>query len=149
MGPTSLAGMLKISVQEAKAFIAKFLSSFAGVNAFIQKTISEAKKTGEVRTILGRRRVLDFEADENRAARQAVNSVIQGSAADIIKLAMIELDIAIKKNHEGCGDSKLLLQIHDELVYEVKNTSLPQMRTLLKQKMESALPLSVPITTTM
>lgn len=83
-------------------------------------TVKRARRTGEVRTLLNRVRKLPGINNQNsavakRAERQAVNSVIQGSAADLVKLAMIKIDNSIKKNESGIGNSRLLLQIHDEL----------------------------------
>jgi len=79
-----LAGKLKVNVGQAKKFIDQFLGSFPAVHSFLKRTVVEAKKSKEVRTLLQRRRALDFHADTGRAERQAVNSVIQGTAADIV-----------------------------------------------------------------
>eukprot|EP01130_Rhizamoeba_saxonica_P002431 TRINITY_DN12231_c0_g1_i1.p1 TRINITY_DN12231_c0_g1~~TRINITY_DN12231_c0_g1_i1.p1 ORF type:complete len:585 (-),score=113.90 TRINITY_DN12231_c0_g1_i1:15-1595(-) len=147
MGPKTLSGRLKVSVEKAQGFIKSFLGGFPNVDNFIQSTVNSAKRTGEVRTLYGRRRLLNFN-DEHRASRQAVNTVIQGTAADIIKLSMIRLDRAITQNIKECGEARLLLQIHDELVFSVPDKKLYNFIKIINHGMVETVGLCVPTTIT-
>jgi DNA polymerase-1 len=117
------------------------------VDRFINQTIRQAEKMGYVETMMGRRRPLDRINSRNRtekmaAERVAVNSPIQGSAADIVKQAMIGVTRALADKRMA---SRLLLQVHDELIFEVPDGELEQARELVKEKMERAVELSVPL----
>ena len=120
MGVTRLMRDLKITRKTASQFMKDYFQRQPGVQAYIDETTEHARSTGEVRTLLGRRRVLRDISSKNRgvrkaAERMAVNTPIQGSAADLIKLAMIRVWAVLKEAHPG---ARLLLQVHDELLVE-------------------------------
>lgn len=147
MSSFGLAKDLEIAPLEAQNFIDSYFLRYPGVKDFIGKQIKQVRISGYVQTLLGRRRYLPGIGSKNNALmsfaeRQAVNSPIQGSAADLIKLAMVDLYRALK---EKKLQSKLIMQIHDELVFEVINDEAPAMINLLRDKMENVYPLSVPI----
>ena len=149
MGPHSLSGDLKITHAEAKAFIDQYFARYSAVNAFIEKTREDAALEASVSTLLGHRRTITEINSRNgveraKAQRIAVNTVIQGSAADIMKLAMLRIDKALK---EHAPSTKLLLQIHDELVFEVPEGEVEKVRALVKEAMEGAVKLSLPLRT--
>ena len=126
MGAFGLARDLKIPVAEAKEFIEAFFSQFPGVRRFIEETKESARESGEVRTLYGRRRPIPeiqsrLPRDRARGERFAVNSVVQGSAADVIKMAMVDIHRSIR---ERGSEARLLLQIHDELLLEVPEAAL-------------------------
>jgi DNA polymerase-1 len=147
MSAFRLANELKISRKEAQAFFDAYKREFAGVDLFFQNVIAEAEKTGEVRTLLGHRRSLPNIAGRNRVEKQAaeriaMNTPIQGSAADIVKTAMLRVDRALA---EGKFRAKLLLQVHDELLLEVPQDEVAAVQDLLRREMEGAVTLSVPL----
>lgn len=147
MGPHSLSGDLKITHAEAKAFIDQYFVRYSAVNTFIEKTRDDAGINGYVSTLLGHLRTITEINSRNgveraKAQRIAVNTVIQGSAADIMKLAMLRIDKALRANSP---DTKMLLQIHDELVFEVPEGELEKVRSLVKEAMEGAVKLSLPL----
>ncbi|HKL57471.1 MAG TPA: DNA polymerase I, partial [Sphaerochaeta sp.] len=147
MGPHSLSGDLKITHAEAKVFIDQYFARYSAVKAFIEKTREDAGVSGVVSTLLGHRRTITEINSTNRierakAERIAVNTVIQGSAADIMKVAMLRIDKALR---EHSPDTKLLLQIHDELVFEVPEGELEKVHALVKEAMEGAVKLSLPL----
>ncbi len=143
-----LAERLDIPRKEAKDLIDDYFANFPGVKNFMDKSIADARQNGVVRTIAGRIRELpDINSRNatvrNIAERNAINAPIQGTAADIIKIAMI------KVHNELCRrnlNAKLILQVHDELVLEVPENEVPEVSALLKEQMESAYSLSVPLT---
>jgi len=147
MSPFGLAKGLGISVGEARDFIERYFERFRGVQRFIEKTLQEARQQGYVSTIMGRRRYLpDINSpnvEQRRfAERTAINAPVQGSAADIIKKAMIEIDRAFsKKGFKGA----MILQVHDELLFELAEDELEEAREIVVQKMEGAVKLKVPI----
>jgi DNA polymerase-1 len=146
-GAFALGRSLGITQEEAKAFITQYFTRFAGVRAYLDATVQFARREGYVETILGRRRYIPEIKDRNfntRAygERNAQNSPLQGSAADLIKLAMIRIHALIA---ERGLESRMLLQVHDELVFEVPERERDVMRTLVKEQMESVHPLSVPL----
>ena len=147
MSPYGLSEALDISVQEAKEFIENYFHVYPGVKQYIERTIQEAKEKGYVTTLLGRRRYLpDINSSNNRvrefAERTAVNTPIQGSAADLIKIAMINIHRRLK---QAGMQTKMILQVHDELAFEVPKAELQQAEELITREMERALKLSVPI----
>ncbi|MBI3894221.1 MAG: hypothetical protein HY303_22100 [Candidatus Wallbacteria bacterium] len=147
MGAFGLANRLDISQAEAKKFIESYFERLPEVKAFIDSTIAQAHKDGHVKTLLDRRRDLPEINSSNAnlrafAERTAVNTPIQGTAADLIKVAMIRLDAEMRTRKLR---SRLLLQIHDELVCESPPDEVEQMSACLKRVMESALELSVPL----
>ncbi|HEU4697765.1 MAG TPA: DNA polymerase I [Gemmatimonadales bacterium] len=146
-GPFALAAKLGIAQADAKAFIDQYFQRFAGVRAFLDRQVEIAKERGYVETIFGRRRYIPEIRDRNfniRAygERNAQNSPLQGSAADLIKVAMINIHRAIRD--EGLL-SRMLLQVHDELVFEVPEAELARMEPLVRHHMESAAELRVPL----
>ena len=148
MSDFGLAQDLHISRKEAKEYINKYFAKCQGVKAFIDKVVTEAHDNGYVVTKFGRRRDLPEIRSTNfqrrsLAERMAMNTPIQGTAADIIKLAMIRTYKALQ---EAGLKSRMLLQVHDELVLEVPQEELPQVKDLLKQSMEQAAELQVPLT---
>ena len=148
MSDFGLAQDLHISRKEAKEYINKYFAKCQGVKAFIDKVVTEAHDNGYVVTKFGRRRDLPEIRSTNfqrrsLAERMAMNTPIQGTAADIIKLAMIRTYKALQ---EAGLKSRMLLQVHDELVLEVPQEELPQVKDLLKQSMEQATELQVPLT---
>ena len=146
-GPQALSRQLHIEHSEAKEFIAKYFERFQGIRQYLDSMVEFAREHGYVQTLFGRRRYIPELRDRNfniRAfgERTAANSPIQGSAADLIKLAMIHI-------HRLLGDrglrTRMLLQVHDELVFEVPDDELDVAQTLVKQEMEHAAELSVPL----
>ncbi|RKY67035.1 MAG: DNA polymerase I [Candidatus Latescibacterota bacterium] len=147
MGPYGLAEQLGISPQEAKEFIESYFRVYPGVKDYIEQTIRKARETGYVTTLLGRRRYLpDINSSNSRvrefAERTAVNTPIQGTAADLIKIAMINIH---RRLNQAGMQTKMILQVHDELAFEVPKKELHEARELIAQEMEQALKLSVPI----
>jgi DNA polymerase-1 len=147
LGPFGLAGRLEISQTEAREIIARYFERFPKVKQYIHDTIASARQAGYVTTLLGRRRYLPDIASRNQAVRgnaerQAINMPIQGTAADMIKLAMIALDRALT---EQSLRSRMLLQVHDELVLEVPEEERGRVEQLVTKKMRDAMTLSVPI----
>ena len=142
-----LASRLGISQGEAAAFIEAYFAQYPGIDRWMTTVLEEAKSTGQVKTILGRRRPIQGIKNttgrvRNLAERTAINTVIQGSAADLIKMAMINIDKALR----DLGlQSRLILQIHDELVFEVPKAELDQVKALVQRLMNTALDLSVPV----
>ncbi|MFC5704353.1 DNA polymerase I [Cohnella faecalis] len=142
-----LSQNLNITRKEAAAFIEQYFSVFQGVSRFMETIKQQAKQDGYVSTLLDRRRYLpDIRASNfnlrSFAERTAMNSPIQGTAADIIKLAMLRMDEALR---ERGLRSRMLLQVHDELVFEVPEEELELMSKLVPEVMESALKLDVPL----
>ncbi len=146
-GPFALSRQLGISHDEARAFIAEYFARFAGVRAWLDRTVEEARTRGYVETLLGRRRYIPELKEKNpniRAfgERTATNSPLQGSAADLIKVAMVRIHRALRE--AGLG-TRLVLQVHDELVCEVPAAERDNARTLVKREMEGAATLRVPL----
>lgn len=147
IGPYGLASRLEISQTEAKEIIARYFERFPKVQQYIHDTIEKARTDGYVSTLLGRRRYFADIKSKNQtvrqnAERQAINMPIQGTAADMIKLAMVHLDAALQ---EQKLQSSMLIQVHDELVFEIPASEETLIRTLVHEKMCNALPLSVPV----
>ena len=147
MSSFGLANQLNIGRKEAQRFIDRYFRLYSGVKTFMEKIVAQAREDGYVTTLLGRRRPLLEIADKNKnrrefAERMAINTPIQGTAADIIKLAMIRVDEQLQKQ---CLSGRLLLQIHDELVLELPEVELKRTREVVVQAMEQALELAVPL----
>jgi len=147
ISPFGLAARLGITQVEAAAFIDAYFDRYAGVEAFFDRTREEARRLGRVETILGRRRAINGIKNTtgralNLAERTAVNAVIQGSAADLIKRAMIAVDRRIKA--EGLR-ARMLLQIHDELVFEAPDGEIAPLAALVRDEMTRAISFDVPI----
>jgi DNA polymerase I len=144
-GAFSLAKELGVSYGEAKAFIERYFQKYSGVKRFMDNVIAAAEKDPEVRTISGRVRPIPEILSSNRPVkengnRMAINTIIQGSAADIIKVAMIRIH-----EHLRPMASRLILQVHDELVFEYPAAEEEKLLGLVRAEMENALPLKVPL----
>lgn len=142
-----LSNNLGISRKEAKDYIETYFERFPGIKDYMDETVREAKDKGYVETLFKRRRDLPDINSRNFnirsfAERTAINSPIQGSAADILKVAMIALDKALVS---GGYQSRMLLQVHDEIVLEVPNEELQEIKALVKETMERAVDLAVPL----
>lgn len=145
MGAFSLAGDLHISLAAAKEYIAGYLKTYPMVEKYLSDIVEQAKKDGFVTTLLGRRRYIKELSSKKKmevafGERVAMNSPIQGSAADIIKLAMVNVE---RKMREGGYDAKLIMQVHDELIIEANETCAEAVKELLVSEMESAIQLPV------
>lgn len=147
MGPQRLAREIHISISDAKLFIEAYFQTYADVKNYFSQQLEFAKTHGYVETILGRRRpVPDINGKnpmlQSFAERIACNTPLQGSSADLIKVAMINIQKELKeKNYR----TKMLLQVHDELVFEVPQDELKRASEMIKSKMENAIPLDVPL----
>jgi DNA polymerase-1 len=147
MSKYGLSNRLEITVQEAEEFIFNYFATYPNIQDFMRKTISDADKRGYVTTMKGRRRYMPQIHSSNRqlrefAERTSINTPIQGSAADMIKIAMINIHLAMK---EASLKSKMILQVHDELVFEVPLNEVDEMKTMVKDRMENAIELHVPV----
>ncbi len=147
ISPFGLAAQLGIPQAEARAYIERYFARYEGVKAFIEKTLETTRREGKVRTLFGRvRPIPDIESrnpnQRGFAERTAINTPLQGTAADLIKLAMIALD---RKLMERKLKTRMLLQVHDELVFEVPTDEVDQVETLVRTEMESVLKLNVPL----
>jgi len=143
----SLAQQLGIETKEAKQFIADYFAKYAGVRQFIDRTIEEARRDGRVKTLFGRVRPIPDILSKNFnlrsfAERTAVNTPLQGTAADLIKLAMIAIDRELRQRKLR---SQMLLQVHDELVFEAPANEVEILRELVKRAMEQVHTLRVPL----
>lgn len=148
IGAFSLADDIGVSRQEAQAFIDRYLGQFPRVDAYLKQTIASAYENGYVTTLFGRRRYIAELAGKNKmqqkfGERVAMNSPIQGTAADLIKLAMIRVH---RRLREERLDARLILQVHDELLIESNRTCADRAQEILRTEMESAARLSVPLT---
>ncbi|HSD29171.1 MAG TPA: DNA polymerase I [Vicinamibacteria bacterium] len=146
-GSFTLARDIGVSRKEAESFIEAYFARYPKVRAFIESTIAKARETGHVRTLLGRLRRLPDLRSKNfpvraEAERQAMNTPVQGSAADLIKKAMVDLHRELRAR---AMRSRLILQIHDELLLEVPEAETEAARALVKEVMEGALKLDVPL----
>ncbi|WP_456451501.1 DNA polymerase, partial [Hydrogenimonas sp.] len=148
MGSRKLAQTLGISTREAKAIIQNYFASFPTVKAFLQSIEEKAKEQGFVETLLGRRRYFDFEhaTPMQYAAylREAGNTVFQGSTADLIKMAMLKIREIIQNESL---DAAILLQIHDELIFEIAEESAEPLGSRFSEVMERVVALKVPLAT--
>ncbi|MCP4038994.1 MAG: DNA polymerase I, partial [bacterium] len=142
-----LANNLGIATSEAQDIVDAYFARYTGVRRFLDETVKDAKATGFVTTILGRRRYLPDLSSKNRVLRQAaermaVNTVIQGTAADLIKKAMVEVDIALEASDL---EVIVILQVHDELVFEVPKKQIEELSDLVRERMENVFQLRVPL----
>jgi DNA polymerase I len=142
-----LSQNLGIQPGEARQFITAYFEKYSGVRAFIDKTLEEARRDQKVKTLFGRiRPIPDINAKNTNqrgfAERTAVNTPLQGTAADLIKIAMIRIDEALRDRNLK---SRMTLQVHDELVFEVPEEELDVMRSLIREYMEKVHPLAVPL----
>ncbi|HLQ46327.1 MAG TPA: DNA polymerase, partial [Planctomycetaceae bacterium] len=145
--PFGLAESLHIDQVEATMFIDQYFAKYAGVDAYITRTLAEIAQSGFATTILGRRRAISGIRSQrkrqlNLPERTAINTVIQGSAADLIKQAMLRVHDRLRtEKHPG----RLLLQIHDELVFETPAAEVDSLSKLVREEMQSAMQLRVPL----
>ena len=142
-----LSQQLRISAEEARGLMDEYFQQFGGVRDYLQEVVAQARRDGYTQTIMGRRRYLPDLTSDNRqrremAERMALNAPIQGSAADIIKVAMLRVDQALRAQELR---SRMLLQVHDELLFEVAEGELDTLRTLVTGTMCSAFELRVPL----
>ena len=147
MSAFRLASSLRIPRKRADEFIKAYFATYSGVSGFMANICQEAEQRGYVETIMGRRRYLPAINSKNKvekagAERIAVNTPIQGTAADIVKLAMLEVDKALKKQKL---DASILLQVHDELIIEAAESEREKVMSFVKEKMEGVIKLSVPL----
>ena len=142
-----LSQQLRISVEEARGLMDDYFSEFGGVRDYLQSIVAQARLDGYTQTIMGRRRYLPDLTSDNRqrremAERMALNAPIQGSAADVIKVAMLRVHAALP----AAGlRSRMLLQVHDELIFEVAPGELDALTALVKTEMGGAAELRVPL----
>ena len=142
-----LSKQLKIYPKDAKKFIDQYFALYKKVKVYMEETVAQAKEVGYTLTIMNRKRYLPDLKSQNRQVREsaeriAINSPVQGSAADLIKLAMIQLTEQIRKQKLK---SRMILQVHDELVFECPENEEQKMRALIKKEMEEVVPLKVPL----
>ncbi len=142
-----LANNLGIATTEAQAIVDAYFARYMGVRRFLDETMVDAKSSGYVSTLLGRRRYLPDLSSKNRVLRQAaermaVNTVIQGTAADLIKKAMVEVDAALARSDLN---AIMILQVHDELVFEVPKAEVDGLSLLVREQMEGVFQLRVPL----
>ncbi len=147
ISPFGLAQQLGIEQREAKKFIEAYFEKYTGVRAYIDRVLEETRREQKVKTLFGRTRPIPDINSRNAnsrgfAERTAVNTPLQGTAADLIKLAMINIDGELRRR---ALKSRMLLQVHDELLFEVAENELEIMRALVKAKMETVHPLDVPL----
>jgi DNA polymerase-1 len=145
--PFGLSRQLGITQAQARGFIEQYFAAYPGVRRFIDATVARARQEGCVRTLLGRRRPLPDIHSANGprrefAERTAVNTPIQGSQADMIKVAMVRIH---RRLREAGLDARMILQVHDELVFEVSEADLEEVEALVRAEMVQALPLDVPV----
>ena len=147
MSAFRLANQLRISRTEAADFITRYFITYSGVAAFMEVLKQTAAEKGFVETLMGRRRTIRAITSKNQkqraaAERIAINTPIQGSAADIVKSAMLRVERALKQ--QGLS-ARLLLQVHDELILEAPDNEVECVKALLKKEMENVVELAVPL----
>jgi len=147
MGPQRLAHDTGITMEEAQGFIARYFERYPHIKEFIDETVAGAERDGFVSTLLGRRRYVPdiFSTNpgaQKAAERVAVNTPIQGTAADLIKVAMIRLDARLG---EQFPDAWMILQVHDELVFDVPAAQADAVAQVVREEMEGAINLDVPL----
>ena len=147
MGPQRVARETGMTLAEARTFVERYFASFPTIRAWMERLLDEARRNGYVETLLGRRRKLaELNSSDNRvrvfAENAALNTPVQGSAADIIKRAMIDLERALERSKLA---GRMLLQVHDELVLECPSRELDATRELVRSCMENAVKLAVPL----
>src|SRR5438128_3014222 len=147
ISPYGLSSQLGISQQEAKKYIEAYFTKFQGVRAFLDRTIAEAKERGYVTTLLGRRRpIVELQSGDptqrSMGERMAMNTPIQGTAADVIKLAMLAVRRRLAAERTS---AKMILQVHDELIFEVVEGEIERVRKIVVEEMEQVVSLAVPL----
>ena len=147
ISPFGLSETLSISREEAKKYIEHYFDRHAGVKIYMEQCLKEAKNNGYVSTLFGRRRAIPEINNTNSAVRQqgerlAINSPIQGAAADVIKMAMVHISNKLKENSLK---TRMILQVHDELLFELPEDELAAVSDIVRKEMEGAVTLSVPL----
>jgi DNA polymerase-1 len=147
ISPFGLSRRLGISRSEASSFIDTYFQQYSGVKRFFDGVVSQAKESGYVETLLGRRRYVPEINSQNRniaeaARRIAINTPIQGTAADLIKKAMVQIDAELVKQNMS---SRMLIQVHDELVFEILPEEKVDLQAMVREIMENALSFHVPL----
>jgi DNA polymerase-1 len=147
MGPQRLARELEIPLADAQRYIASYFERYAGVRRYIEATLAEARRQGFVATLLKRRRYLPELTSREEGVRQfaertAINTPVQGSAADLIKLAMVRLEARLARDGVAAA---MILQVHDELVFEAETAAVEPAIAVIRAEMESVMPLAVPL----
>jgi DNA polymerase-1 len=147
MGPQRLSRELGIAVADAERYIRSYFDRYAGVRVYMDEVRAQARETGFVTTLLGRRRALPDLASRDRALvqaaeRTATNTPIQGSAADVIKLAMVGIH---RRLRQANLEAELILQVHDELLVEVAERHIDAAKEIVREEMENAVGLRVPL----
>jgi DNA polymerase-1 len=147
IGPFGLKTRLGISQSHAKDIIETYFGTFKNVKKYMDDSVKKAQEKGYAETLLGRRRFLRNINSSNRVVRQfeervAINMPIQGSAADMIKIAMIKIHKELEKQK---AKTKMVLQVHDELLFDAHKDEVEELRPIIKKYMETAIPLDVPI----
>jgi DNA polymerase-1 len=150
MGVYGLAWRAGISREEAKQFIKKYFEEFSGVKKYIDRTLEFAKREGFCETLFGRRRYLPELNSTNHQARaaaerMATNHPIQGTEADMIKMAMIKVSSEFKNQNFKTDEVKMIMQVHDELVFEVREDMVSKVQNPIKEIMEKVVELRVPV----
>ena len=145
IGAFSLSQDIGVSVAEADRYIKNYLDTFSGVKKYMEDTVTFAQENGYIETLYGRRRALPEISSSNKnivnfGKRVAMNTPIQGTAADIIKIAMIRVYRRLKKEQL---DARLILQVHDELIVEAPQHEVEQVKALLQEEMQAAAKLKV------
>ena len=138
---------LGINVKDAKKFIDNYLETYPGIKDYMNNLISKAHEDGYVKTMFGRKRVIDELSSANymvktSGERMALNTPIQGTSADILKIAMIEIHKELKKKNLK---TKMIIQVHDELLFDTPRDEYDEVVSIIKEKMEGACKLSVPL----
>lgn len=147
MSEFRLSKDIGMSISEARDFINKYFETYPQVKTYMDEVVETCKKQGYVSTLLNRKRYIPTINDKNfmvrqQAQRYAMNTPIQGTGADILKLAMIEVDKALKEKHLK---SQMILQVHDELIFDVFEDELEEVMSLVKEKMENCIKMDVPL----
>ncbi|MCI9094463.1 MAG: DNA polymerase I, partial [Coprobacillus sp.] len=147
MGEFRLSKQIGVSLKEARTFIQRYFEEYPEIKIFMDNIIENCKKNGYVSTVLNRKRYITTINDKNfkvreQAKRFAMNSPIQGSGADILKLAMIQVDKVMKERQLK---SQMILQVHDELIFDVVKEELEEMMIIIQSAMESAFQMKVPL----
>lgn len=147
MSEFRLSKDIGMSISEARAFINKYFETYPEVKTYMDEVVKTCKKQGYVSTLLNRKRYIPTINDKNfmvrqQAQRYAMNTPIQGTGADILKLAMIEVDKALKEKNLK---SQMILQVHDELIFDVFEDELEEVMSLVKEKMENCIKMDVPL----
>lgn len=147
MGEFRLSKQIGVSLQEAREFIRRYFEEYPEIKVYMDQIVEDCKKNGFVSTVLNRKRYIPTINDKNfmvreQARRFAMNSPIQGSGADILKLAMIKVDQVMKERHLK---SEMILQVHDELIFDVYQDELEEMMVIIQSAMEEAFQMEVPL----